>query len=75
MNFFLNTWRIARCDDMSNYEINPLKPIGYYMYLLLEHKNSTFRPQSVFVCFIWSPQKAELLSLNSLNLLGILAET
>jgi hypothetical protein len=51
--------------------INPLKPSGYYRYhqVLTFETNSTFRQQSVFVCFAWISEPTTNISLYSIKLL------
>jgi hypothetical protein len=54
---------------------NPRKLSGYYMYRQVSSIiNSTFRPHSVFMCFVWISEETAIISLNSINWLVFMTE-
>ena len=40
----------------------------------LSFTNSTFRPHSVFMCFVWVSEQTAIISLYSFTLLGFMTE-
>jgi len=46
--------------------------VGYEF--ILAFKNSTFCPHSVFMCFVWTSDQAEILSMHSINELVFITE-
>jgi hypothetical protein len=51
--------------------INPSKPCGYFMYhQVLILTNTSLRPHSVFVCFVWMSEQTAIISVYSISWLG-----
>jgi len=55
--------------------VNLLQPSGYYMYHQVSHRNITFCPHSVFMCFVWISEQTVIISLYSINWLGVITHT
>ena len=63
-------------------QFNRLKPSGHYMYRTvvtvcttsLTFNNSTFCPQTIFMCFVWISEQTAIISLYSINWLIFVTE-
>jgi len=51
-----------------------LEPSGYYMYHHFNIHDSTFRPRSVFVCFVWVWEQTAIIPLYSIKRLIFITE-
>jgi hypothetical protein len=68
---------------VASININPLQPSGHHMYRTvvticttsLAFNNSTFCPQSVFICFVWISEQTAIISLYNINCLVFITET
>jgi len=58
---------IALTDWFLQERFNPVKPGGYYMYHQFNIQQSTFCPQSVFVCFVWICELTAIISIYSVK--------
>jgi len=65
------------CHDLFGwiFVYSSLKPSGNYMYRQFNIHNSTFCPNSVFMCFVWISEQTAIITLYNINWLVFITET
>jgi len=65
-----NTTNAAYCSQPSHWRPKYVKNFMYPHYQL-QNKNTTFCPQSAFVCFVWCSEQRMIISLHYTNRTGV----